>query len=57
LIEAELSSRASLLTGASSFEVVALLASASWAVSSEVKNWLISLSSGSVRTAEPTALR
>ena len=57
LIDAELSSRASLFTGASSFDVVVLRASASCALSSPVKNRAISFSSGSVRTRAPTARR
>ena len=56
LIDGEFSSRASLLTGASSFAVVLLRASASWAESSAVKNSEISLNSGSVRTRAPTLL-
>jgi hypothetical protein len=57
LIDAEFSSRASLLTGASSLAVVVLRASASCAASSEVKNEEISANSGSALTRAPTALR
>ena len=57
LIDAELSRRASLFTGESSFEVVIDRASASWATSSDVKNSEISLNSGMPRTREPTRRR
>ena len=57
LIDCELSSRASLFTGASSLAVVMLRASASCAVSSAVKNSEISLNSGNARTRAPTRLR
>ena len=54
MIDCEFSSLASLLTGASSFAVVVLRESASWAVNSAVKNPEISLNSGSVRILAPT---
>ena len=57
LIDGEFSSRASLFTGASNFDVVMLRASASWAPISAVKNALISLNSGRLRTAAATRLR
>ena len=45
MIDGEFSSRANLLTGASSLDVVADFASASWADNSDVKNALINLTS------------